>query len=942
VNGLTKEEKLEQAQNLRNSLKGKAGQTALNLQNELQDRSKPSSVLQFLSELNKAIATTAGAPVDLMNFALRQVGYDPTPESVHPLSSQGIENIFSKIDLNPLLGKIRNTTTPGAILPEDKKREGYASKAGELTGHTLAALLPLAGVGSRLNTASQFLRGGYGLTPTSLKAAQNMAYASPKAMLAYAILGSPRYLAQQAGRSMTAAPVTTTAIEGAVGATAGLAGEQSARTFGEDKRIYGELVGGVSPSAVQAIAKYSPAIWAFNKVLKGFDFIRQTWNPEVTRGRVQKRILELSNDRDELIKALEEGDILKHDPEFANSILNDLTTAQRYADEGLYRLEAAVKNIQTDDVYLYKGGLDKRIESVNAAGEAEIDELLLEYGTKSIANRELEESALDYMRSLGNARIQQSIEAAQRAVSELPSTATAEEINIIVRQNIDDALKDIRAQEDDLWRNESLGKKVIVSTIGAKEALRIAIEDTPIAQRDDIPAIAKRYLGKKKEIPDGATEEEIADIKAENKSKWGDVQNVFEMQGLRSKLGELQQAAILSGDRNQARIIGNIRDGLLEDMGATAGEVTGDSGLALREALDFSRYLNETFFHGPVSKILGTSKTGDMTPETLTLEALRTAKGLKAKNIVESLIETQAKSRGAISGGIKSKIEDFLITEFKRKVFDGNVMKGPASKSFMRDYKEILDDPDLFPGLKDQIDRSIRLGMMVRPDDAAKEIISSTSPIKELNRQLENLPIKTRTEEKKALGLFFIDYILLGMGNASRVANVEPVIDGDSALRRLSQPNVAKVLEELLTGEQISRLKRIAILMSRVQANTKNEPDKITRLIKDGRAAVFQIIASVIGAKAGAFVGSYGGGGNIQTPGIFSREAKAAMKALHDPAEALLIEAILDADTFKAVMTPIIDDTGKIIPSNVKKVRQKIYAFLLGILADTDEPEYGY
>ena len=92
-------------------------------------------------------------------------------------------------------------------------------------------------------------------------------------------------------------------------------------------------------------------------------------------------------------------------------------------------------------------------------------------------------------------------------------------------------------------------------------------------------------------------------------------------------------------------------------------------------------------------------------------------------------------------------------------------------------------------------------------------------------------------------------------------------------------------------------------------------------------------------------LGPFKGTGNIQTPGILSKQARQLASKIKDPAERLLIEAILDADKFKILMRPLAQNINGVRtqnPENVRRFNKQLETWLLAILADVDEPEYGY
>lgn len=914
---------------------------------------KPGSTRQFVSGLGEGIATMAGAPVDIANFALKKIGYDPGV--LHALGSKGITAGMRKANM---------------VLDEDQIREGFANRAGMVAGQTLAAFVPIAGVGMRLAGAGARQGAIRAATQKAARDPLRFKNQTPRQELGAAIAGAPRNLATQMGEAMLANPGKTLAIEAGLGATAGLAGEKVARKFGEDKRIYGELAGGFSP-AIGVLASKLPLTGFIkataNKAVETAKGVAAGFNPENTRRRAQQRIFQLSNNEDEMRRQLRENDIYKQFPDLAEETLQNMTTAQRYADDGLHMLEVEVRKRQDLETskYPYAPSIDARVKYVEGAVNKDINDLIREVDTEGLipSYGDAETHALQYMRDLVTARIQQSIEAAQNVLSNLDATPSKEEINNIVRRYIDESLRDIRSQEDAFWKSPSIKSAKKLSTENAKKEFATILADTSTAQMDSIPEKAMMFLDKPRDIPTGkgVTKGEIKAIKKHNAILWGDEQTIFEMQGLRSALGETEAEARIAGKSNTNRIAKNLRDALLKDMGAKEDKLTGPEGRAIRQAIDFSRNLNETFYQGPMARILGTSKAGEMTPRSLTLEQFSRKKGLDAKHHIISLLNAGRSKDGLTqpwnaevnresTDKIRERIKQYIINQFKETALEGDVLKGAGHKSFMNKYKEVLDDSQFFPGLKEQFEKTIRSGSFIQSDEVISKIVNSADPVKALNDQLSILPADRVKANKQSLALTLIDRILLGTNIASGrldIDKVPQVIQGQDALERVSNPRIAKLLEELLTDEQLNRLKRIATIMQRIQYKP---PQEIRKLIEDPHATVFQIVGMVIGARLGSLItkvplGPLPASGNIQTPGLISAQAKRLAGKIKDPADRLLIEAVLNADVFKMIMEPIVEVKGGVrtqIPEKVRTLNKKIEAWMLGILADLDEPDDGF
>ena len=153
-------------------------------------------------------------------------------------------------------------------------------------------------------------------------------------------------------------------------------------------------------------------------------------------------------------------------------------------------------------------------------------------------------------------------------------------------------------------------KEVVVNPTNSREAYKQLLTDTPKAQLEDIPAILKKSFiikGAKPspQKPPTATDTLLGVQKRVVPTKPARKITVKEMQGLRSKLLEVQRASNADGKFNKARIAGDMADNLLEDMAKTEGSE------ALTIAIASTRKFKQRFNQGIVGKILGRAKTGE-------------------------------------------------------------------------------------------------------------------------------------------------------------------------------------------------------------------------------------------------------------------------------------------------------------------------------------------
>ena len=815
---------------------------------------------QLSRGINIGIAEGLGAPVDAVNALLGLVGL----ESEEPfLGSQQIRRGFSALGIAPP--------------PGEEDPDSLLGSVGRITGMASTFLLPVGPAGRAAAEVSRGVRAA----PTTVRGA----------------------IVQDIGRAAVEAPGRFLAAETTAAAAAGVGGFVAREKFpdSEAASVIGELVGGITPAGIITTAKIVPTVIGINLARR----IARPFTKAGAQRRAERRIQGAARDPERVAAALRAGEPV---PEA------QLTPAQLIGDEGLLSLERSV--IESSEQL--KGRADEQIAQATRA----IRESLGEIGEgvpveKTAATLE---EARNYIQSLVDTRMRIAALAADEKIAALAPGATREQANLIAREELAAARKAVKAQVDELWA--AVPEEVILPTGNSRETLNKFLSG-PVAEQEDVPAIAKRVL-----------------------DKVGEETTVKELQSLRSKLLEEARIARAAGQSNKARIADELAEAVLADLGAQRDEIFGEAGDALRMALDATAGMKQTFDRGSVGRILAVDRRGaPVTPEALTLERAVGPGGPRAR------VETQALLEAAGTPAARGAVEDFLLDDFQRRaVRDGRINRKSA-EAFLRRHGDVLDD---FPELRTRIEGAVEAddlarlavekaeGLARRLDDpkvsraavflkepvegAMERIAKSPKPEKTMQEIVKQARRDATGDALKGIKTGFGDLLL------TRASTRHPTIEGDfilsgAALKRMLKDGpVARMAKELLSSEEQKRLTEIADVAAKVEkaVAAKARPEGI---IADRPSLLFSTIARIAGAQLGRKVAGATGGGTVQTPGIVSNLFRRAVQAgVRDPARHLLIDAMGDKDLFAALL-----GKGPISP---KFVRKQLNAWLISVGAE--------
>lgn len=490
-------------------------------------------------------------------------------------------------------------------------------------------------------------------------------------------------------------------------------------------------------------------------------------------------------------------------------------------------------------------------------------------------------------------RGQQAITQAENRIAQLSPDMKQAQSSVIVREELEGAYKAARDEERQLWAQ--IPKEVSVSTGNSKSAVDGIYQDTPEAMRDNISPKAMMYLG-----PNGRFRGNVP---------------VKELHGLYSALREDARVARAAGELNRARIDGVIADAIMQDIDASP-----IAGGPMREALAFSRHLNQRFTQGDVGRILGADRVGgDRIAPELTLDRTVGRAGISGGLSVDQL-------RNATGNDIPA-LNDYVMGQFTDRMVRDNRISAPRAETYLARNQELLTR---LPGVRNQItgamdQQAAAQGTASRMQSRAADVSAGPAATFANARQAAEVDPILRSPDParyarqammqsgdKGDGVrrAFIDDIL---GRARDVdASGEVVTSGRKMIARLNDPIYRKALSGVMSRSEMSRMDRIADEFLRLEAlrgdigarGTTQTTGKImgdapNPLLSSGlRMAAVRLFSSK-GSGAGA-------GASLQKANMVSGGAKKLLEFLtNDKAEALIVKAINDKETFDLLTWPI-------------------------------------
>ncbi len=793
--------------------------------------------------LNRAIASSFGAPVDLANFGLNLMGLG-TDRPI--LGSRNIEE---------LLG--------GA--PATQFRPGFSG-------------IEFPAEGQQPTTTGQFIQRGIGETAGALV---------PLAGLTGLMAKGTNQLAAPIARTMmegtTKAPIITSAADIASGVTSGLGAQGAIRAFPDNDtaEALGSLAGGLVPAGLAGVPRIglrvTEAVPGSSTVIRG---TRAAITPFTKAGgliRAERRAQSLVADPRAVAGRL-------GDEEF----IADLSPAQRTGETRLLALERAVLD---KDVALESEFAEQTVQATQ-----QLRDELSRIASGSVHDtRSFLQKRRDRLANALDIRAKQAAAEAQRRIAQLSPERRATESSVIVRDEIEGALGAARTQENALWGD--VPQDITVPTDAARQSYNGFRGQLSRAQQEDIPAIAKRFLG-------------------DGKEAFMPQETVKEMHGLYSKLREDARIARADNKFNTARVADGIADAILDDLSSAT-----DVGEAFDLARLFSFELNERFTRGAVGRVLGRQKSGGkgVDPQ-LTLQTTVGRGGDRGS--VEALEVLRA------APAAQSEMGQFIMGQFQQAA----VKNGQLNPQLARQFVAKSNFLDNFPQLRtamlraagaqeqalrtgargERITKSLRATnqsaagefLGARPGEEISRIIRLRDPrsgARELRRQVRKDPSGKALAGLKTAA---IDHIILKSETGSFDPSGNKIISGVGMKATLVDKPTMSALAQILDINEIGRLSRVSRELTLIEKSRGRLPD-IGGVISDVPSSILNVLVRVLSAQQGRVVAQRLGGGTVQTPGIFSTRAREILTNLtNDTARELLVEGVKDKRLFSALLAP--------------------------------------
>lgn len=785
--------------------------------------------------------------------------------------------------------------------------ESSAFQIGKVVGNSIAAL-PLAPLGAGIQPAAQTAKAvGLGAT----------------------VKGGARAVGKAIGETAVKAPVTFAASEIAAATGAGAGLDFTRKNFPDSPttQFLGAMLGGVAP-----------ALMPTRLVIKSGITIRSMFKNVAQKGKVKAA--------EEIQKAvidLESASARIKNPD----LLDDAaaTAAQKTGDPGLMALERSIRNRSHKTLH----EADEQIQRM-ADG---IDDSLKASDEAIETTRATLQGQKDYTKNLVDANLKMAARNADEAIGKLGPSGTAEQANAIARREIEAVEELARVDERFLW--DAVPRDVTVKASASTQVMRELF----------LKEFRSRTFKGRKNLPSDLDLEKFLGTFKTGKKK----QKFFVGGALTKKasMGELQdlrsdvlreirkQRSELAPNNQTIKILDDLQEALLLDMGAMTGGKGTAEGDSLRLALDYSRNLNQTFNRGIMAKLKGVDKLGTVAiPEELTLVSAFSGKPEKAAENLRAIIRASKGVEGKTppSPDMLGAMEDFIKTDFQKKVIRGGKINSFKAQQYLERNLKILDE---FPEVRDDISRAIKTEDVRAIRQRRSEAFSANPPVAKMSKAtlfIEKTPRKmfesleaTRPEQFNAE----VNNLLNKVNKDTTGEALEGLQDsffdwirtrakgsGGEMDKLLNTSKIAAIMGKILDKGQIERLRKITNSM-KVVDTARSVKALDSAILEKGESKMLTTIMRIAGAKTGAGISAKtgGGAGGLQSAAIMSERFKAVASKLNltDPAAKLLIDAFEDdsGELLKMLLTEITS------AKQLKEVNSKLNAWAAGVAYQTGD-----
>ena len=844
----------------------------------------PENLRGPVGAMNRGISTVLGGVVDLANLPFQAAGVgSDRPVGGSRMLADAMES------------------AGGAVMPEGQQPEGYAERIGEGIGFGAGALLPMGAVASRLSTMG----------------------------------GMAGNVGREFMRPFQAQPVRSLGMETAAGAGAGAGGLAAERMAGDESaqpaaRMTGELLGGLAGAmgpgvGMRAASEFLENTPVAGTMIRGMRGAVTPFTQEGSWVRASDRLRSATADPDVAAARIDEPSI------------GDLSPAQRSGDEGLMGLERAAAD--TDPVFAQELH-NRRVASTERLRQAFTEPAGEATGADA---RQFLQRQFDGQIAAMEARAVEAQNIANERIQRLAPGMRETEASVIVREEIERARNEMRAQVEQLWG------RVPNDTMVPTSQARAAYEDwwgrLSSAQKDAMPPKARAAL---------ARADNVDDVPG-GPAQFGDSETVHEMRGLYSEMRETSRRAKAAGERTTARIADEIADAILDDLGAR-GDVD-DVGRAINAARRVTAEMHDIFSRGTMGRVLSRARGGgDAVAPERTLDTALGASG--ARGAVQA-DELQRAIRG--SANADSASQDYLRRRFVEASTSQGELSPERAARFLRDNAEMLDR---WPALKRQMQQA------ATSREEAQRIARGTGTEVKALRQGEVAAVLSQQYGDEISGVFkaqnpaaaaravlaearrdpagkavdglkasLLDNVMDRASGASMQDVNTPgrnFLSGQKMAELRSDRQVGPVLEAMLSPAELRRYDAIARELARVERSA-TVPAAAGGVMDDLPNQMIGLLGRIIAARSGSRVGAGTSGAQLVLAGAFSKRMTGLLTRLtNDQAEALIRQSLRDPELFRDLLTNINR------PRNRRRVEKRISEWLAseaGQLAGAAERE---
>lgn len=566
-----------------------------------------------------------------------------------------------------------------------------------------------------------------------------------------------------------------------------------------------------------------------------------------------------------------------------------LTPAQQTGDPNML----AVENLASQqDPNLREALQSRRAQSAETA-RTSISDM---GGDVETAQQFFEKNRRNYKKML-QAQADGVIANADQRLSGVSASRSETENSRAVTEAIQGQLESSLKRERELWN--AIPQDEIVGTGTAKATASDLVDQTPFAQRNDIPRAVRDLL----ESPD----------------VYGDDASVREMYGLYSELRRVSRSAMAGNDQNKnmARIANEVADAILEDLGAKAG--TTEAGKLINDARAFSAALHETFDRGAPGRLLKRTLDGDSAIDPEMALKRTVGRGGPEGLVTSRQIET--------AGGenARAAVEDYISGEFASSAVNSGTgeVNLAGARRWMAKNRELLTR---YPELRGDIEAAVkqresaeqisaRIANRIsaledtrrsavakfiggQPGDAVKAILDAKNPIQAAQRLANEARRDPSRQALSGLKGAITDHLI---GSSLRTKGSQTGLDANALAKVLADPKLTSAMKRIFTDAELTRMKAMSRELAKAQATAS--ADIGTELSGAKANRLLEWVARIGAARHGADLGG-GSGGSIQTAQMASSRMKELLNHLaSDKASQMIADAVTDPALFKALLT---------------------------------------